>query len=119
MQTVAKSPEIAVISLKGSLNATNALEAERDLTTALAQEGSKFLLVDLQQVDSLDSAGLMALVSALKVAQQLKRRLTLCSVSPSLRIIFELTQLNTVFEIWEGKAASFIEGTTLSTPRIS
>ncbi|MBO3460612.1 STAS domain-containing protein [Aetokthonos hydrillicola Thurmond2011] len=112
MQTVVKSTEIAVISLKGSLNATNALETERHLTTALAQNENKFLLVDLQQVESLDSAGLMALVSAFKLAQQLKRRLTFCSVSPSLRIIFELTQLNTLFDISDGIATSFMEGIT-------
>jgi len=47
----------------------------------------------------------MALVSALKLAQKLGRRFSLCSVSPSLKIIFELTQVDKVFEIFEGKAA--------------
>ncbi len=105
MQTVLNNPTITVISPQGNLNAANALEFERDLTTALAQNGASNLLVDLQQVESLDSAGLMALLSALKLAQSLGRRFSLCCVSPSMRIIFELTQLDRVFEIFECRAA--------------
>jgi anti-sigma B factor antagonist len=99
MQAVLKCPKITVIRPQGSLNAANALEFERDLTTSLAQEDTSILLVDLAAVESLDSAGLMALVSALKLAGTLGRRLQLCSVAASIRIIFELTQLDQVFEI--------------------
>jgi anti-anti-sigma factor len=99
MQAVLKCPTITVIRPQGCLNAANALEFERDLTTALAQDDTSILLVDLAAVESLDSAGLMALVSALKLAGSLGRSLRLCSVSTSIRIIFELTQLDQVFEI--------------------
>ncbi len=105
MQAVLNYPKITVIRPQGSLNAKNALEFETDLTTALAQDGISILLVDLEQVELLDSASLMALVSALKTAQNLGRRFSLCSISPSIRIIFELTQLDKVFEIFEGQAA--------------
>lgn len=104
MQAVVNNPKITVIRPQGSLNAANALEFERDLTTALAQNRSSSLVVDLEQVEALDSAGLLALVSALKLAQSLGRRFSLCSVSPSIRIIFELTQLDRVFEIFEDTA---------------
>ncbi|OUL22460.1 MULTISPECIES: STAS domain-containing protein [unclassified Nostoc] len=99
MQAVLKCPKITVIRPQGCLNAANALEFERDLTTALAQDDTSILLVDLAAIESLDSAGLMALVSALKLAGSLGRSLRLCSVSASIRIIFELTQLDKVFEI--------------------
>ena len=105
MQAVLNSRKVTVIRPQGSLNATNALEFETDLTTALAQDGNTVLLLDLEQVQSLDSASLMALVSARKTAQNLGRRFSLCSISPSIRIIFELTQLDKVFEIFETKAA--------------
>ncbi|MBH8553128.1 STAS domain-containing protein [Nostocaceae cyanobacterium CENA357] len=103
MQAVLDSPQITVIRPQGILNATNALEFERDLTTALTQDDTSALLVDLAAVESLDSAGLMALVSALKLAQSLGRSLQLDSVSPSVRMIFELTQLDGIFEIFEGE----------------
>lgn len=105
MQAVVRYPKITHIRPQGNLNVTNALEFERDLTTALAQDSISMLLVDLEQVELLDSAALMALVSGLKVAQKLGRCFSLCSISPSLRIIFELSQLDTVFEIFDSKAA--------------
>lgn len=98
MQAVLECPKITVIRPQGNLNAANALEFERDLTTALTQNDVSILLVDLATVESLDSAGLMALVSALKLAQSLERSLKLCCVSPAIKIIFELTQLDGVFE---------------------
>lgn len=105
MQALVKYPKITYVCPQGCLNVANALEFERDLTTALAQDANTILLVDLEQVELLDSAGLMALVSGLKVAQKLGRRFSVCSICPSLRIIFELSQLDTVFEIFESKAA--------------
>jgi anti-sigma B factor antagonist len=104
MQALVESPKIAVIRPQSCLNAANALEFERDLTTALTQNDISILVVDFAAVESLDSAGLMALVSALKLAQSLGRRFSLCDVSPAIKIIFELTQLNEVFEIIEGTA---------------
>ncbi|BAY26231.1 anti-sigma-factor antagonist [Calothrix sp. NIES-2100] len=100
MQAVLKCPQITVIRPQGCLNASNALEFERDLTTALTQDDTSILVVDLAEVESLDSAGLMALVSALKLAGSLGRSLRLSSVSAAIRIIFELTQLDQVFEIF-------------------
>ena len=101
MEALLNCPKITVIRPQGFVNAANALEFERDLTTALTQDDISILLVDLAAVESLDSARLMALVSALKLAQSLGRSFRLCSVSPSIRIIFELTQLDGVFEILE------------------
>jgi anti-sigma B factor antagonist len=101
MQALLSYPKFTVIRPQGSLNAANALEFERDLTTALRCDSNTKLLVDLEKVESLDSAGLMALISALKLAQTLAKTFYICSVSPAIRIIFEVTQLDRVFEIVE------------------
>ncbi|MEH1967065.1 MULTISPECIES: STAS domain-containing protein [unclassified Nostoc] len=103
MQAVLNYPKIAVIRPQGCLNGANALEFERDMTTALAQNGISILVVDLAGVESLDSAGLMALLSTHKLALTLGRSCQLCAVAPSIRIIFELTQLDRVFEILDGE----------------
>ncbi|GAB1543047.1 hypothetical protein NUACC21_57210 [Scytonema sp. NUACC21] len=105
MQSVLVNPNITVIRPDGSLNSANALEFERQLTTALTQYECSVLLLDLEKVESMDSAGVLALVSALKLAQRLGRRLSLCSVPPAIKIIFELTQLDSLFEIFESQSA--------------
>jgi anti-anti-sigma factor len=103
MQSTLIRPNIITIQPQGHVNASNAPEFQRQLTTAISSTQDSIVLVDMAQVESLDSAGLMALVSALRMAHNLNRRFSLCSVSPSLRIIFELTQLDKVFEIFENK----------------
>jgi anti-anti-sigma factor len=99
MPTILDHPKITVIRPQGCLNATNAWEFERDIAAVLTKNGHNILLVDLASVESIDSAGLMALVSTLKFAGSLGQSFRICSVSPAIRIIFELTQLDQVFEI--------------------
>lgn len=105
MQNVLACPNIALISPLGHINASNAETFKQELTTVVSAGEWDGVLVDMAQVESLDSAGLMALVASLSLANTLNRRFALCSVSPSIRIIFELTQLDRAFEMFESSAA--------------
>ncbi|PSR19708.1 anti-anti-sigma factor [filamentous cyanobacterium CCP3] len=97
MQTMTK--EMAIFQAQGSLNASNAPEFHASLMQNIQSDLASGLFVDMSQVESLDSAGLISLVSALKHARQLQKRLCLCSVPPTIRIVFELTQLDRAFEM--------------------
>ncbi len=97
MHTMTKS--MAIVQAQGSLNASNALAFQTDLTQQIQSDFASGLLVDMSQVESLDSAGLISLVSALKQARQLQKRFCLYSVPPAIRIVFELTQLDRAFEM--------------------
>lgn len=99
MQTITSSPAMTVIRPSGPFNASNASELQHYMTQLVMQTQHSLVLVDLEQVECIDSAGLMALVHVLRIAQSLGKRFSICSVSPSIRIIFELTQLDSVFEI--------------------
>lgn len=105
MQTLEASSEVKVFQPCGYINASSASEWQQQLVTAIASKSFRSVLVDMSQVESLDSAGLMALVSALELAQCTDQSFALCSVSPATRIVFELTQLDRVFEIVENQAA--------------
>ena len=105
MQTDRCQPFVTVVCPQGHLNASNANQFKDQLTAAVSSHQESILLVDMEQVESLDSAGLMSLVSALSLSRDLDRRFSLCSVLPSIRIIFELTQLDRVFEIFDDRAA--------------
>ena len=105
MQNVVIHSQMTVIYPCGSLNAANATDFQQELTASVSSDRCSALLVDMSAVESLDSAGLVALVSALSLSQRLGKRLVLCGVSPSSRIIFELTQLDRVFEIFDDRSA--------------
>jgi anti-sigma B factor antagonist len=102
MQPTTTANNIAIIQPKGHVNAATVSEFHQQLNQAVMSQND--ILVDLNHVDSLDSAGLMALVSSQRQAQKLQKRLSICSVSPAIRIIFELTQLDLVFDIFENRA---------------
>jgi anti-sigma B factor antagonist len=91
----------AVIQPCGSLCAANATKFQDQLNAAVLSDEHSCLLVDLAMVDFIDSAGLMVLVSAHKIATSLNKRFSLCSLSQSTRMVLELTQLDQVFEILE------------------
>ncbi|PSB26839.1 STAS domain-containing protein [Stenomitos frigidus] len=103
MQNVLVRPQAAVIQPLGSLHSGNITTFQYQLNAAVLSEKHSSLLVDMAQVESIDSDGLMALVAALSLSQRLNKRFSLCSISHSVRIILELTQLDRVFEILEGR----------------
>jgi len=58
-------------------------------------------VIDLSQVDFMDSSGLVPLINGLTSAREHGCRLVLCNVQPPVRLILELTQLDSVFEIFD------------------
>jgi anti-sigma B factor antagonist len=94
-----------IVRPSGHLNTTNASALQKQLAKVVSDSESVAVSVDMSAVESLDSAGLMVLVSTLTLSQQLNKSFSLFGVSPSVRIIFELTQLDRVFEIIDLQAA--------------
>jgi anti-sigma B factor antagonist len=92
---------LLVVQPRGVLGAANAKALQLQLMESIKGAGVPGLMVDMSLVESLDSAGLVALISVLRLAQGLKKRFCLYSVPPSIRIVLELTQLDQVFELLE------------------
>lgn len=70
----------------------------KDTMRGLTESGPRRIVLDLAQVDFLDSSGLGALVAAMKQAGQ-ERRLELAGLSPMVEKVFRLTRMDTVFTI--------------------
>jgi anti-anti-sigma factor len=58
-------------------------------------------VIDMAGVDFIDSSGLCALVGGLNAARHRGCRLVICNLSATVRLIFEITQLDQLFEIFE------------------
>ena len=71
----------------------------RDRVKNLIADGRTRLVVDLGQVKFIDSFGLGALVSALRVVRSAAGDLKLAHVPPSVEAVLRLTRLNSVFDI--------------------
>ncbi|WP_414551494.1 STAS domain-containing protein [Anabaena sp. CCY 0017] len=94
--------QIEVVQLSRILNITNSLEREQYITQ-LIESGAKIILVDCQDVSFMDSSALGALVLAFKTLRAADTRLVLCSINEQIRILFELTGMDNVFEIFSNE----------------
>lgn len=99
MTMLASPTRIKVVSLSGKISASNASQVREQLVQSLQISSPVELILDMSQVEFLDSAGLMALVNTLATAQKMDSQLMLCCIPPSVQIILELTQLNRAFTI--------------------
>jgi anti-sigma B factor antagonist len=70
----------------------------RDRVKNLIADGRSRLVVDLENVKFIDSFGLGALVSALRVVRGEGGDLKLAKVPPSVESVLRLTRLSTVFD---------------------
>ena len=95
--------EITTFQPTGYVSAANAEEFLNELTNVIKERSNSILLVDMKEIEFMDSAGLMALIKSFRLSQSLNRRFSICSVAPSVRIVFEVTQLDKVFEIFDSK----------------
>ncbi|MGB3649931.1 MAG: STAS domain-containing protein [Rivularia sp. (in: cyanobacteria)] len=57
-------------------------------------------VIDLAKVDFMDSSGLVSLVKGLKAARHHNCHLVLCNVTAPVRLVLELTHLDSVFDIF-------------------
>ncbi len=105
MQTLLVRPQTAFFQPCGAINATNASQWQDQLNQAVMTQETTNLIVDMGKLDEIDSAGLMVLVSVVKMARRYNKKVSICSVPNPIRIVLELTQLDRVLEIHENHAA--------------
>ena len=88
---------IALVSVE-ELDAGNAGEFKRDLAPLL--EANRKIVLDLSRLRFSDSSGLGAFISCLRKVNANGGDLKLCAMSDRVRALFELVQLQRVFDIY-------------------
>jgi anti-sigma B factor antagonist len=73
----------------------------QDQVCGIIAEPHGFWVIDMSQIEFVDSAGLVALVKSMNSATTVGARLAICNLRPSTRLIFEITRLDRVFPIFE------------------
>lgn len=96
--TVRKEGDTCVVSVEGQLIVGNRQELKQKVLEALDQGERKFV-VDFAATGYIDSSGLGVLVSLSKRIRELNGELRLAHLNEDLRTLFELTKLDTLFQI--------------------
>lgn len=90
---------IKVIQPEGVLNGTEGNNMRHEIESLLTT-GTDLVLVNLQDVTFVDSSGLGALVMAFKSVRAAGGKLCFCSVGEQPKMLFELTGMEQVFEVY-------------------
>ncbi len=96
---VKRTENVTVIEIAGSLNVSNAHQIRQTMIDTIPGESTQVVL-NLRDLYFIDSSGLAALVLGLTRARKYQGNLCLCSLQPPVRMIFEMTRLDKVFEIF-------------------
>ena len=101
---------VAVIVPTGRVNMVAAPALRRQLHS-LVEDGHTRVVVDLSGVDFIDSSGLGALISGLKVARQAGGDLRIAAPSRQVTSVLELTNLNRVLRAHAEAESAFDDHT--------
>ena len=108
-ETTIGKQNISILHVEGKILG-NAADVFREQMSEQLQTGRDRLVVDLMNVPLIDSSALGAIVVTLKSCQQSGGKLVLLNPQKAVREVLEVTQLNTVIEIYdteEGACAAF------------
>ena len=91
---------VVILDLKGRLVLGEASNSVRDRTTAEAAEGNNKIILNLEQIDHIDSTGLGSMVICFTSLQRGGGALKLLRLNRRNLELLLLTKLSTVFEIF-------------------
>lgn len=94
------STVVKVLQPSGILDGTKAGQFRQEISNLVDSDKVDIVLIDFQDVTFMDSSGLGALVLALKTVRAAGAKLFICSVNEQIRMLFELTSMDRVFEIF-------------------
>ena len=97
---------VAVLDLSGRITLGEGSVQIRDAIRDLIGKGQKNILLNLGDVNYIDSSGLGELVSAYTTAKNQDARLKLLKLTKRVHDLLQLTKLYTVFDIFDDEASA-------------
>jgi anti-sigma B factor antagonist len=97
---------VTIVDLSGRIVLGEGSAGVRDLVRELISEGIRKILLNLRNVDYVDSSGLGELVCAFTSMRSHGGELKLLHVTRRVRSLLQITKLISIFEITDDEAAS-------------
>ena len=90
---------VIILDVKGRIVLGDEIQDLRDSVRRILDEGKKKIILNLAEVDYMDSSGVGELVSAFTTVRNAGGELKLLNLSPKVQDILHVTKLYTVFDI--------------------
>jgi anti-sigma B factor antagonist len=98
--------EVSVVDLRGRITVAEGNIMLREIVTGLVQRGNTRVLLNLQGVEYVDSAGLGELVRTHTTLQKEGGQLKIVNLNPRVQELLNATRLNKVFEVYKDEASA-------------
>ena len=103
IKEVRREGEEVVLVLAGEIDMKCSVKL-RDKLLALLKDKPPVLVVNMAQVEFMDSSGLGTLVEALRWSRRNGGQFKLAELAQSVRSIFEISRLDSVFDVYDTEA---------------
>jgi anti-sigma B factor antagonist len=100
VHTTQDGKTVIVLTPTGRLDITTAWQFRLKLQECISKV-SPYIVVNLGQVNFIDSSGLTSLVAGMRDADKVKGSFRICNVHPEAKLVFEVTMMDSVFEIFD------------------
>lgn len=90
-----------VVYLEGRLDVSVANDVEEELNRIIETENQKHLVLNMEKVEYMSSSGFRACISTLRKLNAKDGTLKLCAIRPSVKRIFDVIELTSLFDIYE------------------
>jgi anti-sigma B factor antagonist len=94
---------VTILDVEGKITIGKGDVALRDAVQQALGDGAKKLLIELGRVSTIDSSGVGELVSAFTTVTNRGGKLKLVNLPPKVNDILQITQLITVFEVFDNE----------------
>lgn len=98
--TASDGTTVIILTPTGRLDIRTAWQFRLELQQCISKV-SPHIAINLSQVSFVDSSGLTALVAGMRDADKNKGSFRICEVHPESRLVFEVTMMDSVFEIYD------------------
>lgn len=97
-----------VVYPEGRLDIVTSAQLEDELASII-EKGQYHLILNLQGVDYMSSSGFRVCIATLRKVNAREGTLKICSIQPNVNRIFEVIELNSLFDVYPNEESALKE----------
>lgn len=94
-----------IIRLSGEIHVSTAPDFAQRLSATI-ESGKTAIVLDMSAVEFIDSTGLSVLLNGLRLVTAMHGRMALVCANPTVLRLFQITSLDTTFDIFDDRSAA-------------
>jgi anti-anti-sigma factor len=99
--------DVVVFDILGEIRRTNVVETTlHEVVKSQLERGKRSILLNLENVDFIDSFGVGEMLASFTSTQNLGGKIKLARISRKLGVVFKITWLDHVFEVFDDETAA-------------